>query len=106
MRQTTAKPKKGSSRKNAPAVPDAAADRPDQELHAADADAAGETPLAHVEPDAVVQDAVKMGTNEVSGQNEHKTDVDDGPRVPSVGRQFHPTDPLRAVLRAGPGEEH
>ena len=47
-----------------------------------------------------------MGTNEVSGQNEHKTDVDDGARVAALGRELYQVDPLRAVLRAGPGEEY
>ena len=102
--------KKAASRKNAraaaPALPHAAADRPDQELHAADADAPSETPLAHVLAHTIFQDAVKVGTNEVSGQNEHKTDVDDGARVAALGRELYQVDPLRALLRAGPGEEY
>ena len=103
-------PKKAARRKNAraaaPAVPHAAADRPDQELHAADADAPSEAPLAHVQPHAVLQDTIKMGTNEVSREDEHKTDVDDGARVAALGRELYKVDPLRAVLRAGPGEEY
>ena len=47
-----------------------------------------------------------MGADEVSGQNEHKTDVDDGARVAALGRELYQADPLRAVLRAGPGEEY
>ena len=106
LRQTTAKPKKGSRRKNAPAVPHAAADRRDQELHAADADAPSEKTVAHVEPHAVVQDPFAVGTNEVSREDEHKTDVDDGARVAALGRELYQVDPLRALLRAGPGEEY
>ena len=60
-------PKRQQARKNAvaaaPAVPHAAADRQDQELHAADADAPSEKTVAHVQPHAVLQDAVAMGTN-------------------------------------------
>ena len=47
-----------------------------------------------------------MGADDISREDEHKTDVDDGARVPSVGREFYQVDPLRAVLRAGLGEKH
>ena len=102
--------KKAARRKNAraaaPAVPHAAADRPDQELHAADADAPSEKTVANVQPHTIFQDAVPMGTDDLSSENEHKTDVDDGARVPALGRELYQVDPLRAVLRAGPGEEY
>ena len=62
--------------------------------------------MAHVEPHAVVQDPFAVGTNEVSREDEHKTDVDDGARVAALGRELYQVDPLRALLRAGPGEEY
>ena len=47
-----------------------------------------------------------MGTNDLSREDEHKTDVDDGARVAALGRELYQVDPLRALLRAGPGEEY
>ena len=47
-----------------------------------------------------------MGADDPRREDEHKTDVDDGARVAALGRELYQVDPLRAVMRAGPGEEY